>query len=71
MTRTEASTSGCWLPLQPSQPRPALLGLGSYRHRSSGGADATGEVLLADCRGDHIDRRLDIHYSLNVILSVL
>jgi hypothetical protein len=27
MTRTEASTSGCWLPLQPSQPRPALLGL--------------------------------------------
>jgi hypothetical protein len=45
MTRTEASTSGCWLPLQPSQPRPALLGLGSYRHRSSGGADATGEEM--------------------------
>src|SRR5215471_8392307 len=51
MTRAKASTPPCWRP----RPSPVFW-------RRWGG-----EVLLVDCRRDHIDCRLNHHYPLDAI----
>ena len=72
MTREEASTPPCWRPAAATGRTRLLLALRElspsvFWRRGCGLGHWRGEVLLIDCRRDHIDCRLNIHYSLDLI----